>query len=134
MAAHVKDIAQAQGIWTSAFLGILRLMIYGFYTFAFYVGSRLVQHQRYDARAKQDYNAGLILSVLFSLFMGFIMLASLTPAIQAITRAKTIGTSVFDVLDRKPAIRDNSNALKSFELKDKIRFRGITFRYPTAPP
>lgn len=44
------------------------------------------------------------------MLMGFVMLASLSPSIQAVTRAKTIGADVFDVIDRKPAIRDNANA------------------------
>lgn len=80
-AAEVRRVAQRTGIWTSLMLGVFRLMIFGFYTFAFYVGSRLIQHQRYNPRSHSVYDAGLILTVVFAMLMGFVMLASLSPSI-----------------------------------------------------
>ena len=61
------------------------------------------------------------------------MLATMTPSIQAVTRARTVGVDVFNVIDRHSSISDVPNALKTCDLKDKIVFKGITFRYPTAP-
>ena len=46
-------------------------------------------------------------------------------------QAKTLGTYIFDVIDRVPIIKDDEDALQEFELKKEIYFNDIQFKYPT---
>jgi ATP-binding cassette subfamily B (MDR/TAP) protein 1 len=57
---------------------------------------------------------------------------SLTPNIQAIMKAKVVGKSVFDVIDRVPEIRDHPECKEDYTLNESIKFKGVTFKYPTA--
>ena len=61
------------------------------------------------------------------------MIFGLSPNIQAIIKAKVVGHGVFEVIDRVPLIRDNDVALSTFEVKDFVEFKNVTFRYPKAP-
>jgi ABC-type multidrug transport system fused ATPase/permease subunit len=65
--------------------------------------------------------------------MGMMMLFGLTPNMQAMIKAKAIGYTIFDVIDRVPEINDHDKCSEKFEIKKEIRFENITFRYPTAP-
>jgi ABC-type bacteriocin/lantibiotic exporter with double-glycine peptidase domain len=65
--------------------------------------------------------------------MGMMMLFGLTPNMQAMIKAKCIGHTIFDVIDRVPEIRDHDGCINKFEIKKSISFKNITFRYPTAP-
>lgn len=48
--------------------------------------------------------------------------------------ARTLGTLIFDVIDRVPAVKNESTTTKMFLLKNSIEFNNVTFKYPTAPP
>lgn len=61
---------------------------------------------------------------------GMMMIFGLNPNIQAIIKAKVVGRLIFDVIDRKPEIRDNDVALEDYILNDRIAFKDVTFRYP----
>ena len=49
-------------------------------------------------------------------------------------RAKVVGRMIFDVIDRPPGICDHEGCVSEFDITKSIRFEGVTFRYPTAPP
>ena len=65
--------------------------------------------------------------------MGIMLLFGLTPNLQAMMKAKVIGHTIFDVIDRVPEIRDHDKCIEKFEVRKSITFKDITFRYPTAP-
>lgn len=44
------------------------------------------------------------------------MLFGITPNIQALVKAKTIGHAIFDVIDRNPEIRDHEKCVDKFEI------------------
>lgn len=48
-------------------------------------------------------------------------------------QAKTLGAQVFEVIERKPKVRNIVGANDYFSLNDKISFENVTFKYPTAP-
>ena len=49
-------------------------------------------------------------------------------------KAKVIGFMIFEVIDRKPEVRDNEVCLKEVKVEEAIYFKDIIFRYPKAPP
>ena len=81
----------------------------------------------------QKYNTGELLSVLVSFMMGMMMIFGLTPNMQALIKAKVVGHTIFDVIDRVPEIKDHDKCVNDFNIREYIRFEGVTFKYPTAP-
>ena len=61
------------------------------------------------------------------------MIFSVTPQLEAIVKSKVIGKEIFDVIDRVPEIKDHENCVSDYDLNRNIEFKGITFKYPTAP-
>jgi ABC-type bacteriocin/lantibiotic exporter with double-glycine peptidase domain len=47
--------------------------------------------------------------------------------------AKVLGKIIFDVIDRKPLISNSPNSIKEIVLNEFIKFKNVTFKYPTAP-
>lgn len=64
--------------------------------------------------------------------MGMMMLFGLTPNIQALVKAKVVGHTIFDVLERVPAIKDHEKCLETFEISNSVKFEKVSFKYPTA--
>ena len=61
------------------------------------------------------------------------MVFGLTPNIQAVIKARVVGKTIFDVIDRVPEIIDHDHCISQFEVQDTIKFENVTFKYPTAP-
>jgi hypothetical protein len=49
-----------------------------------------------------------------------------------VSKATVVGKKVFDVIERVPKIKDHDKCIDKFSLKDKIYFKDVTFKYPTA--
>jgi ABC-type multidrug transport system fused ATPase/permease subunit len=64
---------------------------------------------------------------------GLMMIFGLTPNIQAVIKARVVGKSIFDVIDRVPEIKDHEKCVSNYEVKETITFENVTFKYPTAP-
>ena len=64
---------------------------------------------------------------------GMMQIFGLTPNVQALIKARVVGKVIFDVIDRVPEIKDHEKCMENFEIKSKIKFENITFKYPTAP-
>lgn len=47
-------------------------------------------------------------------------------------KAKVVGHTIFDVIDRVPAIKDHDKCLEKFDVSRHIAFEKVSFRYPTA--
>jgi len=71
------------------------------------------------------------LSSIIALITGIVAIIAALPNIQAIMQAKTLGTFIFEVIDRVPIVNDDENALEEFDLKNEINFSDIQFKYPT---
>ena len=48
-------------------------------------------------------------------------------------KARVVGKTIFDVIDRVPEIKDHEKCVSNFEVKESIIFENVTFKYPTAP-
>lgn len=81
MADINRKVAHKQDIVIGVFMGFVKGMIFGFYAFAFFVGSKLIENGRRNERTNDLYDSGVILTVIFSILTGFMTLLSLTPNI-----------------------------------------------------
>ena len=48
---------------------------------------------------------------------GMMQLFGLTPNIQALIKAKVVGKTIFDVIDRVPEIKDHEGCITSFQVE-----------------
>lgn len=47
-------------------------------------------------------------------------------------KAKVVGHTIFDVIERVPEIRDHDRCVDTFEISRSIKFNRVSFKYPTA--
>jgi hypothetical protein len=87
-------------------VGLMKSSVFLFYTYAFLVGSFLIQNQVINNKSEQAYTGSDILTVIVSLITGFMTLISALPSFQNVMAAKVVGRIIFDVIDRVPKIRD----------------------------
>lgn len=117
LADEVRHIAHRSEYWLAAFVGLFRLLIFGFYTYAFWIATVYIEDRKNDPNTGKTYRVGDLLSVMMAMMTGMALLFGLNPNIQAIVKAKVVGTMIFEVIDRKPAIRDHEKCVDSFTLK-----------------
>jgi ATP-binding cassette subfamily B (MDR/TAP) protein 1 len=115
-------------------VGAFKMFIFGYFCYAFFIATYFIQNKVGNpCKGGKLYNTGDLLSVLISFNMGMMMLFGLTPNLQALVKAKVVGHTIFDVIDRVPEIRDHDESSDKFEVTDGIYFQNVAFRYPTAP-
>jgi hypothetical protein len=86
---------------------VLRLCIFGFYVYGFWIGTTFVKKEIINERTGVPYTTGEFLTVFMAIMVGMVNVIGLTPNLQAVVKAKVIGKTIFDVIDRVPEIRDN---------------------------
>eukprot|EP00347_Sterkiella_histriomuscorum_P022139 403331544 len=118
----------------AVFISFLMLIIFGYYGYAFYTGSWLVEKQVWNPKYQEPYNAGDIMSCLFGVVFGIKSLGMATPNIKAIAEGKVAGKMAYDIIDRVPKIKiDEVNAQKLKNIKGRIELKNVTFTYPSRP-
>jgi len=99
-------------------IGAFKMFIFGYFCYCFYIATFFIENKVGNpSNHYKTYNAGELLSVLISFNMGMMMLFGLTPNLQAMMKAKVIGHTIFDVIDRVPEIRDHEKSTDKFEIK-----------------
>eukprot|EP00347_Sterkiella_histriomuscorum_P015933 403355132 len=69
-------------------ISFLMFVIFGYYGYAFYTGSWLVEKQVWNPKYDQPYNAGDIMSCFFGVVFGIMSLGMATPNIKAIAEGR----------------------------------------------
>lgn len=59
------------------------------------------------------------------------VIGGILPLFPAIIRALVCMKKVFEVIERVPKIKDEPGCLDNIQLKNKIVFKNVQFRYPT---
>lgn len=131
-AEQTMVIAKKASLWSAMMVGAFKTFIFGYFCYAFYIATIFIE-KKFGNPSKdyKTYNTGDLLSVLISFNMGMMMLFGLTPNIQALVKAKSIGHAIFDVIDRVPEIKDHDECVDRFEIQKSIDFKDVSFRYPT---
>lgn len=89
------------------------------------MASVFIQYNRINPNTGNEYSVGELLTVVSSMTTGMMLVFGMTPNIQALVKARVIGRVIFDVIDRVPEIRDNTNSdivIDSFKVCESIRF------------
>ncbi|KAI9235662.1 MAG: P-loop containing nucleoside triphosphate hydrolase protein [Podila humilis] len=124
------DSAYKDGVkkaWATGLgMGSFMLIMFLGYSLAFWYGSHQVQKGLMDS--------GAVLTVLFGTIIGAFSLGNLAPGISAIGKAQAAAYSIFETIDRVPAIdSSNPSGAKPANMTGHIVVRDVNFSYPSRP-
>jgi hypothetical protein len=88
-------------------IGGIRTCIFIFYVYGFWIGTTFVKKGIKNESTGNPYTTGEFLTVFTAIMIGMVNVIGLTPNLQAVIKAKVIGKTIFDVIDRVPEIKDN---------------------------
>ncbi|XP_051129095.1 ABC transporter B family member 9-like isoform X2 [Andrographis paniculata] len=119
-----------QGVWHGAVrgagLGFANFVLFCIYAFSFYIGAVLTK------RGEANYSE--VFKVFFAFQVSSLGIAQSGSLVEDFNKFKQSAASIFDILDRQSLIDGSSNeGLQQDTLKGDIKFRNISFRYPTRP-
>lgn len=99
-------------------ISTLLFIIFGYYAYAFYAGSWLIQERvnnssKVDPNGDPNYTAGDVMSCFFGVVFGAMSIGMATPNIKAVVEGQVAGKMAFDIIDRKPKIAlDDLNSIR----------------------
>lgn len=109
--------AAIASVWTIAYLN---------YALSFWEGSRLVSWG--------EVNVGNIMTVLFAIMIGAVMVGNVAPNLQAMGSAIASGQKIFETIDRVPPIDSFSEEGEKLDhVRGHIKLDNVDFRYPSRP-
>lgn len=76
---------------TAIMVGLMKLSVFLYYTYAFFLGSIFIERQIINTRDGSLYDSGDVLSVLIAFITGFITLIAALPNVQALVASKVAG-------------------------------------------
>ena len=109
-------------------------IMFGYYSYAFYTGSWLVQDEVNNTNyaGHHPYDTGALMTCFFGIVFGVFSLGMATPNIKAVTEGRVAGKMAFDIIEREPRIPlDDEYARDLNQIEGTIEFKDVTFRYPT---
>lgn len=72
--------------------------IFGYYAYAFYVGSILVEKQVINSNTGEIYNSGDIMSCFFGVVFGIFSLGMASPNMKAVVEGRVAGKLAYDTI------------------------------------
>lgn len=107
-------------------MGAFFFVIYSGYALAFYFGSKLI--------ASGEIASGIVMNVIFSIFIGAFSMAMLAPNMQSLAYALGAGGKIFETIDRIPPIDSSSEeGARPEECTGEIELKNVDFTYPARP-
>ena len=111
---------------TGFFAGLHMLIMFVAMGICFFVGTNMVVNGEVDA--------GTVFSVFWAVLMGAMRMGMAVPQISVIVGSKAAAGEIFEIIDRKPKLDCSSSFGRTIsDLKGKLEFTNIHFRYPTRP-
>ncbi|EME28586.1 ABC transporter, subfamily B, ATP-binding & transmembrane domain isoform 1 [Galdieria sulphuraria] len=108
------------------FLGFSMLTIFSVYALAFWWGGTLI--------ARHSLNSGDMLTVFFSVVIGFVGLGQAAQVWPDVTKGISASETLFEIISRKPTYRKFLSVEKQqLQLEHSIQFEHVSFAYPTRP-
>ena len=139
MKNYDKYLGRAQNVGlkthfkTAIGLGFFFFGLYGYFAYAFYIGSILVEKKVTNtSNGSEPYSSGDIMSCFFGVVFGLFSLGGAQPNLKAVVEGRVAGKLAYDIINRKPKIEiDDPEGKKLENLKGRIEFKDVTFAYPT---
>ena len=114
-------------------MGFFMFCIYLCYAYAFLIGAYWMDKPFWNHAEDRDYMSGDVIGVFFGVLIGLFSLGGTAPAMNSVNAAKTTGSLVFGIIDRKVPIKQDDKSAAMHDLKGEIEFRNVQFYYPSRP-
>ena len=127
-----RKASESLGSWGAFFYGLFNFSFIFTYGIGFFIGSLFIRHTVYNMNFGRDYTAGDIVSIFFGVTTGVFGLNQMGPSLQQVTAARQAAFDVYKVIERENEIKLNEEGTKKVEnLRGEIKFRNVTFSYPS---
>lgn len=135
---YLKDSLKAglkAGFKTGMGIGFIIFIIYCSYALAVGYGSLLVATEKENKNTGYKFEAGDVITVLFSIIFGCFSIGQATPYIKAIYEACYAATELFELRMRKPLIDLTYSTEKPPKdmIQGRMTFDNVNFAYPSKP-
>ena len=129
------EAAISNGLTSGLGMGIVFALIYIAYAVAIWYGAYLIANKSWNSNTNANFQAGDVLTVLFSIIFGSFALGQASPNLKAINDGLVAAGELFWLIDRKPQINLENSTLKpnKSEMRGQINFKDVTFAYPFLP-
>lgn len=129
----VKEAGHKAAFTSGLSMGFFMFCIYLCYAYAFLIGAYWMDKPYWNHAEDRDYMSGDVIGVFFGVLIGLFSLGGTAPAINSVNAAKTTGSLVFGIIDRKVPIQQDDKSAAMHDLKGEIEFRNVQFYYPSRP-
>ncbi len=128
------DAGVSGGLKSGFTMGFLFFSVFASYTLAIWFGSRLIAAQEINGNTGKPFQAGDVLTVLFTIVFGAFSLGQAAPNIKAISEAMNASYEFFELMKRPVNIKRSPEDLKpeKDKIHGKVKFENVVFAYPTA--
>eukprot|EP00727_Mastigamoeba_balamuthi_P007601 m51a1_g3461 putative multidrug resistance protein 1 (1653) ;mRNA; f:696341-702590 len=120
-----RKMGYRKGFAMGISFGALFFVLFGSYGLAIWYGSKLVD--------SGEMNAGLVLTVFYSIIMGAMALSQVGTLVSSFLEASGSAYELFRTIDRHPRIDPLSKNGEEVEIEGDIELCNVYFRYPTRP-
>ncbi|KAF3819179.1 hypothetical protein GH733_013329, partial [Mirounga leonina] len=125
---YAKDIGIRKAIASKLSLGAVYFFMNGTYGLAFWYGTSLI------LSGEPGYTIGTVLAVFFSVIHSSYCIGTAAPNFETFTIARGAAFSIFQVIDKKPAIDNFSRkGYKPECIEGTVEFKNVSFSYPSRP-
>ncbi|XP_071520197.1 ATP-dependent translocase ABCB1-like [Panulirus ornatus] len=130
---HARKAGEKRGLVTGAGMGMVWLLIYAAYSFAFYYGTGLILASR-PPEGDGSFDPARLIIVFFSVLMGAMNVGQAAPYMEAFNVARGAAATIYDIVERKSTI-DPTSPLgeRPKDIKGTIEFKDVQFNYPSRP-
>ena len=134
IAQNTKNKAILSAKSMAGMMGFFMCAMFGFFCYAYYIGSVLIQKNMVEPGTGKKVDIDLIVSASQATILGMLTTSQLIPILPGVTKALMSAKKIFDVIERTPEIRSKeTGTVNLLSLKKGIRFDNVSFRYPTQP-
>ncbi|XP_035969035.2 ATP-binding cassette sub-family B member 5 [Halichoerus grypus] len=125
---YAKDIGIRKAIASKLSLGAVYFFMNGTYGLAFWYGTSLI------LSGEPGYTIGTVLAVFFSVIHSSYCIGTAAPNFETFTVARGAAFSIFQVIDKKPAIDNfSTKGYKPECIGGTVEFKNVSFSYPSRP-
>ncbi|XP_027429466.2 ATP-binding cassette sub-family B member 5 isoform X1 [Zalophus californianus] len=125
---YAKDIGIRKAIASKLSLGAVYFFMNGTYGLALWYGTSLI------LSGEPGYTIGTVLAVFFSVIHSSYCIGTAAPNFETFTIARGAAFSIFQVIDKKPAIDNfSTKGYKPECIEGTVEFKNVSFSYPSRP-
>ncbi|CRG92998.1 ABC transporter B family member 1, putative [Plasmodium gallinaceum] len=114
----------------SLHIGAINGFVLSSYALGFWYGTRILINDIKNLQGGDNFHGGSIISILLGVLISIFMLTIILPNITEYMKSVEATSSLFEVINRKPLIINNSEGEKLQDIK-KIEFKNVKFHYDT---